>query len=140
MPTLLRVVFGRVRAPLSREKWGFVPENPITRFLYSRSLIRATTESLTDSLSRVERLFLRAVMVTPTVPVVHDGEDTPNTAIVFEDTHSLTLSGTVRGSVQGVERLSNEDRVQIEEVFHFFLCAYYSRAKGECQAETWIST
>ena len=58
-------------------------------------------------------------MVSPMVPVVHDGEDTPNTAIVVEDTHSLTVSGTVRGSVQGAERLSNEDRVQIEKVFHF---------------------
>lgn len=124
----------------SRKKWGFVPENPITRFLYSRSLIRAATESLTDSLSSVERLLLRTVMVTPMVTVAHDGKHTPNTAIVVEDTHSLTVSGSVLGSVQGVERLSNEDRVQIEKVFHFFLCAYFSRAEVGCQAETWIST
>ena len=82
MSTLLTGVFGRVRAPLSREKWGFVPENPITRFLYSRSLIRATTESLTDSLSRVVRLSLGTAMVSPMVPVVHDGEDTANTTVV----------------------------------------------------------
>ena len=79
-------------------------------------------------------------MVTPVVTVVHKGKRTPNTAIVVEDTHSLTISGRVSGSVQGAERLSNKNRVQIEEVFHFFLCAYYSRAEGGCQAETEIST
>jgi hypothetical protein len=80
-------------------------------------------------------------MVTPTVTVSHHREATPNTAIVVEDTHSLTIARVeVRGSVQGAERLSNEDRVQIEKGFHFFLCAYYSRAEGECQAETEIST
>jgi hypothetical protein len=58
-------------------------------------------------------------MVTPVVTVSHHGQPTPNTAIVVEDTHSLTLSGQVRGSVQGAERLCNEDRVQIEKGFHF---------------------
>ena len=60
-------------------------------------------------------------MVTPMVSIVHKGKHTPNTAVVVEYAHSLTVSVRVRGSVQDAERLSNKNRVQIEKVFHFFL-------------------
>ena len=60
-------------------------------------------------------------MVTPMVSIVHKGKHTPNTAVVVEYAHSLTVSVRVRGSVQDAERLCNEDRVKIEKVFHFFL-------------------